>query len=115
MTLATPRDLLQIDPNPARIPLAVIRRHFGIGPRQASELRQLATRSPEVLERMRNPTTKDSNPMPMAESKPITTLADAIAATEYALSRAGEGCPVLVTPHALRLVLDAARREQANG
>lgn len=54
----TPRDLLAIAPNPARIPLATIQRHFGIGERQASELRALATRAPQVLEQFkprRNP------------------------------------------------------------
>lgn len=47
----TPRDLLAIDANPARIPVAEICRRFGIGPRQASELRDLATRAPEVQQR----------------------------------------------------------------
>lgn len=111
----TPRDLLQLDPNPARIPIEVIRRQFGIGPRQATELRQLATRAPEVLARMSPTHRKETPDMPMAESKPITTLADAIAATEHALTRATDGCPALVTPHALSLVLDAAKREAARG
>lgn len=48
----TPRDLLRMNPNPARIRIADIQREFGIGQRQASELRALATRAPEVLARM---------------------------------------------------------------
>jgi hypothetical protein len=46
---------------------------------------------------------------------PITTLDDAIAAAEHALARAPACCPVLVTPHALRLVLDAAKQEATRG
>lgn len=45
----TPRDLLKIDLNPARIPVARIQAIFGIGERQASELRALACRAPVVL------------------------------------------------------------------
>lgn len=48
-------------------------------------------------------------------TKPISTLGDAIAAAEYAMARTGDSCPVIVTPHALRLVLDAAKREAARG
>lgn len=47
----TPRDLLNIDPNPVRIPVKEIVRRFGIGHKQAIELRVLASRAPEVLKR----------------------------------------------------------------
>jgi hypothetical protein len=47
-------------------------------------------------------------PQLTAQPKPITTLADAIEAGEHALRRAPEGCPALVTPHVMRMLLDAA-------
>lgn len=48
---ATPRDVLAMNPNPARVKVAEIQRALGIGERQASELRRLACRAPEVLQR----------------------------------------------------------------
>jgi hypothetical protein len=45
----TPRDLLAMNANPARIKIREIVARFGIGPQQASELRALACRSPQVL------------------------------------------------------------------
>lgn len=50
MSFHTSRDVLAIDPvNPARIPTRVICQRLGIGPNQARALRELATRSPQVL------------------------------------------------------------------
>lgn len=48
-----------------------------------------------------------------ATHKPITTLADAIEAGEHALRRAPAGCPALVTPHVMRMLLDAAAATEA--
>lgn len=48
---ATPRDLLAIDPNPARIKVKDIVARLGICERTARELRAIATRAPEVLQR----------------------------------------------------------------
>ena len=45
--------------------------------------------------------------------QPITTLADAIEAGEHALRRAPAGCPALVTPHVMRMLLDAAAVTEA--
>lgn len=50
---ATPRDVIAMNPNPARVKVADIQRALGIGPRQAAELRRLACQAPEVMDRMR--------------------------------------------------------------
>lgn len=47
----TPRDLLEIEPeNPARLTVREIRRRFGVSACVAIQCRQLAMRSPQVLE-----------------------------------------------------------------
>lgn len=45
----TPRDLLELDLDPSRIRVERIQVRFGIGRRQAYELRQLACQSPVAL------------------------------------------------------------------
>ena len=52
-------------------------------------------------------------PQLSATPKPITTLADAIEAGEHALRRAPAGCPAPVTPHVMRMLLDAAAATEA--
>lgn len=49
----TPRDLIQIDPNPARISVSEIVERFGVSEKVARDLRALASRAPEVLARHR--------------------------------------------------------------
>lgn len=51
MNWPTPRDLLAMNPNPAKIAIAQIVARFGISKGAASELRRLASRAPEVLAR----------------------------------------------------------------
>ena len=49
--------------------------------------------------------------MKLGQERPIATLADAIAAAEFALNHTPEGCPSLVMPYALRLLIEAAAQE----
>ena len=51
VNLFTPRDLLNLTDNPASLPVAEIRRIFGVSKYRASKVRELACRSPEVLAR----------------------------------------------------------------
>lgn len=51
MNLFTPRDLLNLTDNPAELSAKDIARKFGVSEDRAREVRALACRSPEVLER----------------------------------------------------------------
>lgn len=51
--------------------------------------------------------------MTAAQDQPIATLGDAIAAAEFALNHTPEGCPSLVMPYTLRLLIEAAAQENA--
>ncbi|GEM_PF-1142180 len=52
--------------------------------------------------------------MKLDQERPIATLADAIAAAEFALNHTPEGCPSLVMPYALQLLLAAARETRCD-
>ena len=43
----------------------------------------------------------------MTAPEPIRTVEQAVAIAEHALQRTPPGCPVTLTPHVLRLLLDA--------
>lgn len=53
MNWPTPRDLIAIDPNPARLRVKDIADRFHVSKEAASAVRRLATQAPEVLERFR--------------------------------------------------------------
>ena len=51
VNLFTPRDILNITDNPAELSANDIARRFGVSEERAREVRTLACRAPEVLER----------------------------------------------------------------
>jgi len=52
--------------------------------------------------------------MTATEPKPIATLGDAIVTAEYALQHTPAGCPAVVTPHVLRLLIEAAKAKETS-